>query len=370
MLAIFKLISLRRMAALAWMLAPMAAAAASAHPLTLAAAERLALAGNAELAAARARARAMAEIPAQAGSLPDPVISIGALNLPVDSWSLKQENMTQLRIGVAQSIPFPGKLDLAREAAEQRAMAADEMVAERRLRLLRDVRLHWWRLWWLDKAIRLVRRNQALLRGLVRTAETRYATGKGLQQDVLLAQLELSNLSERERDLVAARRRTAASMNALIGRRADALIRIQENAETTPEAIQPPDSETLKRLARKRRPLLVALARKSEAAQHETALAEKDEWPDFRLDAGWGMRSGVNPASGRTRADLTSITLSVTLPLYADSKQDRRVAQRKAERAGAELDRQDAIWRVDAEIEAALASSEPGNQWHNQYEWL
>ncbi|MDX8402524.1 MAG: TolC family protein [Mariprofundaceae bacterium] len=343
------------MAALAWMLVPMAALAAPADPLTLQAAERLALAGNARLAAEQARARALAEIPAQAGSLPDPVISLGALNLPADSWSLTQENMTQIRIGVSQAFPFPGKLDLAREAAEQRAMAADEMVAERRLRLLRDVRLHWWRLWWLDKAIRLVRRNQALLRGLVRTAETRYATGQGLQQDVLLAQLELSNLSERERDLVAARHRTAAAMNALIGRRADAMILIQENTETTPEGIQPPDGETLKRLARKRRPLLVALARRAAAAKRETELAEKDEWPDFRLDAGWGFRSGVNPASGRTRADLASITLSMSVPLYAGSKQDRRVAQRKAEHAGTELDRQDAIWRVDAEIEAALA---------------
>ncbi len=333
----------------------MAANANAATVHSLKQAEELALAHNAGLAAARARARAAAEIPPQAGSLPDPVVSLNVMNLPADTWSLTQENMTQIQLGIAQALPFPGKLDLAREAASQRAMAASEQASEWRLRLLRDVRLRWWRIWWLDKAIALLARNQELLRGLVRTAETRYATGKGLQQDVLLAQVELSGLSERRRDLIARRKREAAALVALMG----GGVRLPAPLPASPaaagkETAMPP-AATIERLARKRRPLLLALAREREAKQAEVALAGKDRWPDFKLGAAWGFRSGVNPANGRARADLASVMLSMSLPLYAGDKQDRKLAQRKAERAGAELDLQDAMLRVDAEIEAALA---------------
>ncbi len=314
--------------------------------------ETLALAHNAGLAAARARARAAAEIPPQAGSLPDPVLSLKALNLPADTWSLTQENMTQIQLGVTQAIPFPGKLDLAREAASRRALAAGEQSAEWRLRLLRDVRLRWWRIWWLDKAIALLQRDRELLRGLVRTAEIRYATGKGLQQDVLLAQVELSRLGEQRRDLIARRESEAASLIALAGGGVSLPARLPE---TTPASAAPPPFSELQRLARQRRPLLRALAREAEAKQAEVELADKDRWPDFSIGAAWGFRSCANPANGRARANLASIMLSMSLPIHADEKQDRKLAQRKAEHAGAELDMRDAILRVDAEIKAALA---------------
>lgn len=322
-----------------------------AETLTLDRAETMALSDNPALAAAGAETEALAAMPPQVGSLPDPTLSMNALNLPVNSFSASAADMSQLQLGISQAIPFPGKLGLRAEAAERMAEAAVSNRDEFRLMLLRNVRLLWWNLAYLDKAIDIVRDNQALLRSLVRISETKYKTGSGLQQDVLLAQLELSHLLERELMLNSERATQAAALNALLGRSADRPI---ELPATLPDTIETaPDVASLKAWAREHRPLLQALSHKFDASDSRVALAEKDYYPDFKLGAAYGFRQGRSPATGMNRPDMASVMLSMSLPIYTGSKQDRAVEQRKAERARAGFERQDAIYRVDAEIDAA-----------------
>ena len=64
--------------------------------------------GNPSLAEMQSRYEALAEIPSQMGTLPDPVISLNAMNLPTDTFNLGQEAMTQMQAGISQAIPFPG----------------------------------------------------------------------------------------------------------------------------------------------------------------------------------------------------------------------------------------------------------------------
>ncbi|MDX8414117.1 MAG: TolC family protein [Mariprofundales bacterium] len=321
-------------------------------PLLLQQAEQLALQHNPELAAAGKRAEAMSTVPSQVGSLPDPKLSFKALNLPVDSFSTTQENMTQMQFGLSQAIPFPGKLNLKSQAAEQMAAAALENRQEFRLVLLRNTRIHWWNLAYLDQALIIIGRNQSLLRNFVRIAETKYKTGKGLQQDVLLAQLELSKLLQRELKLQGVRQREVAKLNALLGRSADHAILLPRAQVATLTDIAG-DLPTLKKWARTHRPMLRAMDHRLNAADSMLALAEKEYYPDFNIGAAYGLRSGVNPANGRSRADFTSIMVSMSLPIYTDTKQDRAVDQRTAEKEVARFRWQDAAYRVDANIDAA-----------------
>jgi len=78
--------------------------------LSLEQAASVAMKKNPGLAAIRARYEAIAAIPTQQSSLPDPVLVPGAVNMPVDTFNLDQENMTQMQIGLSRKFPFPGKL--------------------------------------------------------------------------------------------------------------------------------------------------------------------------------------------------------------------------------------------------------------------
>ena len=84
-----------------------------------------------------------------------------------------------------------------------------------------SVRSAWWRLLYLDQALSIVDQNKDLMRDFIEIAETKYSVGTGLQQDVLLAQLELSRLLDREVRLKGRRKNAQANLNALLDRRPD-----------------------------------------------------------------------------------------------------------------------------------------------------
>jgi len=298
--------------------------------LTLAQAEQIALEANPALASSRANAAAMAEIPSQAGTLPDPTLGLNALNVPVDTFNLDQEPMTQMQLSLSQAIPFPGKLGLRRAAAEHEATAASEASGERRLMILADVRAVWWQVFALDRALAIVRENQGLMRQFVEIAQTKYKVGAGLQQDVLLAQLELSRLLNDELRLIGRRESAAAALNALLDRPPSYAVRLASVPpnDSLPELAAKAD---LLQRAVANRPLLAGQRELVEAARSRADLAKRDYYPDFRVGAAYGFRDTPDPITGETLPDFLSVMVSVSLPIYSGSRQSKALSQRRSE---------------------------------------
>ena len=323
-----------------------------ARALSLSDAVAIAVADNPGLAAMRARAEAMAAIPEQQGTLPDPVLSFNALNFPVDTFSRSQEGMTQLQIGLGQKFPFPGKLGLREDAASAEARAAGKEVEESRLWLVRNVRNRWWRLFYIDQALTIIDNNKELLRQFVEIAQTKYKVGKGLQQDVLLAQLELSKLLDQEIRLAGMRRNEEARLNALLNWPTERRLVLAPLPDERLPALR---AETLlHRQAETSRPLLLAQQHRIDAARSRVELAKKDYYPDFNLGVVYGFRDGLNP-DGSARADMASLRLSMNLPLYSGSKQDKAVDQRNSELLQQNYKLADTREQIFAQISQSLA---------------
>lgn len=295
--------------------------------LTLKAATEQAVQDNPDLAQMQARAQAMAAIPSQMGTLPDPEISFNAMSLPVNTFSTRQEDMTQLGVGISQSFPFPGKLSLREQAAAFEAEAATQNITEVRRQLLSEVKTTWWLIFYLDRAIQIVDSNHALLRQFVDIARTKYEVGEGLQQDVLLAQLELSKLLDQQLMLKASRRNAAASLNALLDKPANEEIRLPDKVDSQLPTIK--QENLLYRQAETSRAVLEVNRQGINAAQSRLDLAKKDYLPDFNLGASYGARA--NTPAGDRRADLLSLNLSMNVPIFAAQKQAKAVDQRTSE---------------------------------------
>lgn len=296
--------------------------------LTLEEAVNTVLAANPRLAEIRARADALGAVPSQVGTLPDPKLSFGALNLPTDSFDLDQEPMTQLQIGVRQTVPFPGKLRLKEAIATLDAETASLNVDELVLALVADVKSVWWQLAYLREAARIVERNQVLMREFVQIASTKYEVGQGLQEDVLLAQLELSKLTDLDLKIQGMSETAYARLNALLDWPAGRRPELPENLSAElPELL--PEGE-LQELALGSRPMIVALEKQIEAAESAVDLAKKDYYPDFDFFAAYGFRDGED-TMGDSRPDLASFGVTVNVPIFATRKQARAVDQRRSE---------------------------------------
>ena len=290
----------------------------------------IAIRDNPSLAEMQTRYEALAEVPSQVGTLPDPMVSVNAMNFPTDTYERDQEAMTQLQVGFSQVFPFPGKLGLKEEAAEYDARAAGHSVDELRLQLIKNVKSKWWQLYYMDRALETVDSNQALLRQFITVAKTKYETGKGLQQDVLLSQLELSRLMDQEIQLEAIRRNQAIQLNILMDRPANDPITLPDKvSKMMPNLV---DESELYQKAASVRPRLKQMETQIDAAKSRLDLAKRDYYPDFKLGVTYGDRTGDNPPPrGGARSDFVSVMVGVKIPLYAGRKQSKAVSQKSLE---------------------------------------
>jgi len=291
---------------------------------------------------------ALATMPDRIAALPDPVLSINAMNLPVDTFDLDQEPMSQLQVQLSQGVPYPGKRGLKKEIAELAVHTSSLQQAEYRGALIARVRTAWWDLLVAGKTLAIIRRNERLLSDFIEVAGAKYSVGNGLQQDVLLAQLELTRLQERAADAMGGYSRHEASLAGLIGRSPGGGITIdEESLDNTLPGLGP--LSTLVSKAIESRKLIEVRRQQVRAAELQIDLAEKNRLPDFRFGLGYGLRQdGDMPA--QDRPDFVSVMFSMNLPLYSKQKQDRLVEQRLAEhtRETALLD--DALWNMRSDI--------------------
>ncbi|MBS4050674.1 MAG: TolC family protein [Methylomonas sp.] len=319
--------------------------------LTLAAATEKVVRDNPDLAQMLARAKAMAAIPAQEGTLPDPVVGFNAMSLPVDSFDTRPVDMTQIGFGISQAIPFPGKLALREEAAAYEATAATHTADETRLRLLSDVKTLWWLVFYLDRALEIVDNNHNLLQQFVDITRTKYEVGEGLQQDVLLAQLELSKLLDQKISLTGMRKNGRAKLNALLDQPANADMQLPATVDIQLPALK--QETQLYQQAEKARPLLEGERQGIHAAQSRLDLAKKDILPDFNLEAAYGARA--NMPDGTARSDLLSLGVSLNVPIFAGSKQNKAVDQRTSELMREKYALQDQWNQVRAQISQSIS---------------
>ncbi|CAA9889822.1 Outer membrane heavy metal efflux protein [Candidatus Methylobacter favarea] len=318
--------------------------------LTLGQALELALTGNPGLAEIRARAEAIAAVPSQEGALPDPTLRFGALYLPTDSFSLQQDDFTMMEAGVSQEIPFPGKLALREKIAEQEALAAADSVDEARLRLAGGVKRGWWQLFYYDRALNLLDESEHFFQQLIAIAQAKYQVGEGSQQDVLLAQLELSRLKEEKLDLVSMRAAQNARFNAMLDRAAETPVRIPAEAEfRLPVLVE----SALHDKALQIRPLFAQHRKMLDAGLARVDLAQQGFYPDFTVGAFYDARR--NTPTGQPRTDFASVQLSINLPIYAGRKQARAIDQRQSELLQAQYALEDDHRKIQAEIAAKAA---------------
>jgi outer membrane protein TolC len=306
-----------------------AAYAQDANLLELQDARLRALSSNPGLAEMQERYEALTHIAPQVSTLPDPVVSLNAMNFPWNSFDVNQEPMTQVQLGVSQMLPFPGKLGLREDIALFEAEGALNSVDELRLNLDMNVTVTWWEIYFLDRSIETVLRNQSLFRQFVKIALTKYEVGNGLQQDVLLAQLELSKLLDNEIQLKSMRERRLIRLNVLMDVSPDTLAVLPVVMPTFSGAIA--KEPTLYKRALEARPLLKQEQASIDASKSRLALAEKDYYPDFKVGVAYGNRE--EDEFGRSRKDFLSVMLSVNVPLYAGTKQSEAVKQRSRELA-------------------------------------
>jgi outer membrane protein TolC len=292
--------------------------------LTLAESERIAIERDAMLREMHAQGAAMRERAVMDGELMDPQLRVGAVNVPVDSFSLADEEMTMLEVGIAQEFQPGQSRQLSRKQMQQLATAMDATALDRERIVRREVRKLWTQLAYIGAARAVLDEQSSWVEQLRQSAKARYASGEGKQLDVLRAGLDAAMLREQQLDLDRDDAMYRAQLSYWLGVEAAARARptgLAPRAELAPLA-------TLEaRLAE--HPAQRDYMRRIDAARTAEDVARELRKPAWMLDVSYGFRQDA--PDGMSRPDMLSAMVTVGLPLFRGNRQDRAVSAAKLE---------------------------------------
>ena len=311
--------------------------------LTLAAAERLAFERAPALARERANVAASAERVVSQGRLPDPQLILGALNVPADSYSFRQEDMTMTMVGVRQTFPPGDTLGARTRRAEREHEREEARLENERRDLLRQVRATWLELYYAEQGERLLQATRRLAQRDLEAAEARFRAAQDTQRAVLRARQALARIDEREPMLHAASERARANLMRWIGQ--DARAPLPEALPTLPTPAAGFEPE--------RHPEWLAARAELGATQAEVDMARQEYKPGWMLDLSYGFRRPM--PDGTERPNMVTAMVTFDLPVFRAKRQDRRLAESEAREAAARLDTEDKRRELEAMYDALRA---------------
>ena len=300
-------------------------AADGTNGLTLEMAIRVALATNPQLRASGARVESAAVRAYQARQWSNPELELSAEDWPVSGGQgLSDAKQT---IGVAQTLPFPGKKSLDRQMGSAGVRLSEAELALRRTELVRDVKANFFRVLASEQLVAVATQLVAVAESSAVTAQKRVDAGAAAYQEQLRAEVQLeqarTELTGFERELAVARQVFAT----LLGRPE------LSNAKLAGTLAETPDTSLMEATAAERlakHPSLNAAQANLDRAQLDLRRARLEPYPDVKVGVAGGR-------IGATDESIIQVGFSVPLPILDRGKGKQQEARANMNVAEAEL---------------------------------
>src|SRR5437588_2238468 len=289
-----------------------------------------------------------------AGSLPDPMLTVGVMDLVLPHFEFNQSDFTEADVELSQEIPWPGTLGA--RSGVMRATAAGARAEEGTVRrdLTSAMAVAYYRLGYTVTALETLRHQRELLDAAVQLSTTRYATGVAPQSDPLQAKLARDRLRSEEFALESERIAALAAVNALRNRAPGDSVPVTWIDPVALRAGAPPQppADSLVALALATHPRLAARRAAVDAATRTIQVERLGARPDFTLSLRYGYRPR---AFNFNFPDFFSAFVGLRLPVWAWRKQNRLADAARADSTGAAAGLRDAELQLTREVAEAAA---------------
>lgn len=282
----------------------------------------------------------------QVGSLPDPRLTFGYFVEEVQTRTGPQN----ARIGLQQTIPWPGRLDDREDAASKAAAAAWRRFEAARLMVAERVIVTLHELAYLDSTIQATQSTLELTQTFEEVLRARYRVGAGSHPELIRAQVELGELEDRVLQLKAMRPALVADLNAVLDRPASTAVPAMDQL---PGRVAQTDAEGLVEIARQSNPVLLGLDEQIAEQQSMAHAARKDGLPDLTVGVDYIFTGrALAPGTPGSGDDPILLSVGINLPIWRD-KYDAAVRESLARRLSVASERADQANRIAAAIHRA-----------------
>lgn len=308
------------------------------------------------------REESLKALSVEANTLPDPTVSVGLANLPVDSFEFSEEAMTQLKVGVSQMFPRGKSLALKQEKLERLSQMQPYAREDRKAQVAVNVGQLWLEVYRHEKSIHLIERDRSLFEHLVDVAQSSYrtASGRTRQQDLVRAQLELTRLDDRLTQLRQQEDLYLAKLGEWLSD-APISISLEENSVAVASAktiahwksfTNRKDASELGELLGEH-PKILAIDEKIKAFDSSVNLAKQAYKPQWGVNASYAYRDDT--PMGAPRSDFFSVAVTLDVPLFSKNRQDKKLRSAKAEYEAIKTEKALALRQLKSGLETAQA---------------
>ncbi len=265
--------------------------------------------------------------------LPDPKLSSGLKDLPIDNseaFSLRRDNFTEFTVGLSQDFPRAEKRRLRGERKRLEADTERAALDNDRRAIRRDAALAWLDVYEAEQGLGLARQLTSEAALQVQSLAKDYGNGKASQADWEAAKVDAGLVEDKEHDWLHRSLRLRAELARWIG---DAAQRPLANdlslpavPATLPELISAVDHH----------PVIGELDKQIETSATDIELARQAYKPDFSVEGYVAYRPGYS--------DFVGIQFTIDLPFFTKNRQDPELAA-AFQRSHASADRKQNLLR-------------------------
>ena len=259
----------------------------------------------------------------QNSNLPDPMLTLGLANLPVNSFSFTQEPMTGKIVGLSQAFPFPGKLSEQADVNRKDVDIVEQEILDAKNEIRKNVIKSYIELMFVRKSIEITESSKALLKNIAEVVRTKYSVSSASQQNLLKVELEITNLNEKIEDLKSKENTQLAMLNASRLRPVETEIQIKDFPEIKYRSFT---VEELIDSSKIHRPFLEGIKEAEQKEVLKQSLARYDYYPNFNLALQYSFRDKIEKTN-TPLDDFFSVMVGISLPLNYGGKVSSKVEE-------------------------------------------
>jgi cobalt-zinc-cadmium efflux system outer membrane protein len=274
---------------------------------------------NPDIQATRLGWQAATQVPSQVSTPPDPQVTLQHVSVgsPRPFAGYSNSDFAYIGFGISQDLPYPGKLKLKGEAAQQDAAISRDKVEAVRRSVLQQVKEAYYQIAYVQQTLEVLDRNGTLLEQVEKIADARYRVGEGSQQDILKSQLERTKLLREVAHHHELMHTQQALLRKLLNRPPDSPDISTEPLVETPLVYT---SEELLGKVRTENPEVAGQQETVKKQSLQVEIARKDRYPDFSVQYMWQH-------TAEPFRDYYMLSVSARIPIYRRRKLNPEMTQ-------------------------------------------
>ena len=250
-------------------------------------------------------------------SLPDPVLTLGLMNVPTNTFSLNQEPMTGKAVSLFQSIPFPGSLQASADVKAVDTLIVQQEIADLKNQIRSQVSTLYFDLQQQRREIILAEQSISLLKQISTVVKRKFEVGTASLQNIVQVEVQITRVKDKIESLKGKEKSVTAQLNAFLLRN-DTTVIITSNILPIETLIINTDS--LLKLAAINRPMLKGIKLYENKAALQQKAAKYTFYPNFKVGLQYTRRS-YNKNTGMNYPDFLGFVVGITIPInYGGNK--------------------------------------------------